>query len=94
MQCVQEYLGLQCIFGYWSLVTGWELPLMLQAAKLHSAMALGCDGLCITLKSTPERDITLLASSVIPANSDSEMEQASKHASTPPSFPELLFHLQ
>lgn len=58
---------------------------MLQAAKLYSAMALGCDGFCINLRSTAGRDTTFLASSVISANTDSEMEQASKHASTPPS---------
>lgn len=58
---------------------------MLQVAKLYSAMALGCDGFYITLKSTAGRDTKLLASSVISANTDSEMEQASKHASTPPS---------
>lgn len=58
---------------------------MLQVAKLCSAMALGCDGFCITLKSTAGRDSTLLASSLIFANTDSEMEQASKHASTPSS---------
>lgn len=58
---------------------------MLQVAKSYSAMALGCDGFCITLKSTAGRDTTLLASSLIFANTDSEMEQASKHASTPSS---------
>lgn len=58
---------------------------MLQVAKLYSAMALGCDGFCITLKSTAGRDSNVLASSVISANIDSEMEQAFKHASTPPS---------